>query len=104
VSWDDVGAAVALVNDAYSALLKSREDDHALSHDRHAAEDRWLVTLEARRAALDAHWTEEDGEWEPGARSYGRVLQRYYAETEPERKAAAEALKAAKKAAKKEED
>lgn len=99
--WTDVAEAVALVNEAYAALLESREDDHALSHARQFAEDRWLDALQARVKALDVHWTEADGYWEPGSRSMGKVLQRYYTETEPERKAAAEALKEAKKEAKK---
>lgn len=83
--WDDVKEAVSAELLAYTDLLTLRGDSRAHVKQVRAAEEAWLDAHGARHRALITHWTPEDGTYdngEPGgAKSAGRVLQRYYAET-----------------------
>ncbi len=108
--WWDVAAAVNLQNAAYIKLMKAREDERGGTKKLLLVEDAWLDTVEARRLALADHWVEADGTWDLEGEtmpSLGTTLQRYYAETEPVRKAHGEAIiedKAREAAKRKEND
>ena len=81
--WDDVAEAIQRTSVAYLAVLASRNDDREGSKRSKAAEREWTDAVNHRAAALESHWTEEDGYQvkNPELHSLAKVLQRYYAET-----------------------